>query len=88
MAMTVEQVREAIGELNEFERELLYIDILQDFESVDPEIEKAWIEEVKRRAADIESGKAEFIPGEQVMAEIRQMLNERRSDSISSSGQS
>jgi putative addiction module component (TIGR02574 family) len=51
------------------------------FESLDgpaedtPEaIAQAWDEEIARRIAEIDSGKAELIPGEQVFAEIDEML--------------
>jgi len=38
-----------------------------------PEIETAWKEETRRRVAEIQSGQAEFVPGEQVMAELRKI---------------
>jgi len=37
-------------------------------------IAKAWDEEIARRVAEIDAGKAELIPHEQVMAEIDEML--------------
>lgn len=36
------------------------------------EIEKAWLEESHRRLADIQSGKAKMIPGEDVFREINE----------------
>lgn len=36
------------------------------------DIEKAWLEESHRRLADIRSGKAEMIPGEDVFREINE----------------
>lgn len=35
------------------------------------DIDAAWSEEVERRVRDIDEGRVELIPGEQVMAELR-----------------
>jgi len=40
----------------------------------DPDIQEAWIQEATRRAAEIDSGEAKLIPGEQVLAELRSRL--------------
>ena len=36
-----------------------------------PEIEQAWIEEIDRREKEIEEGKSQWVPGEEVMRELR-----------------
>lgn len=41
---------------------------------LDPDIERAQIEEVRRRIAAVEAGESKLIPGEQVFAEIRAKL--------------
>ncbi len=38
------------------------------------EIDRIWAKEVERRIDDLDSGKVQAIPGEQVFAEIRQRL--------------
>jgi putative addiction module component (TIGR02574 family) len=38
------------------------------------EIERLWAEEAERRIDELDSGKAQVIPGEQVFAEIRARL--------------
>ena len=38
------------------------------------EIDQLWAQEVEARIDDLDSGKAELIPGEQVFAEIRKRL--------------
>ena len=38
------------------------------------DIDRLWAEEAERRIDELDSGKAEAIPGEQVFAEIRQRL--------------
>jgi putative addiction module component (TIGR02574 family) len=40
------------------------------------EIERLWAEEAERRIEELDSGKVEAIPGEQVFAEIRERLAE------------
>ena len=44
----------------------------------DPEIRKAWTQEIGRRVAEIKSGKAKGIPAETVMAKARRALHETR----------
>lgn len=43
-------------------------------EDVSPEITSAHLAEVKRRIAEVESGNAELIPGDEVLARARQLL--------------
>jgi putative addiction module component (TIGR02574 family) len=41
-----------------------------DDEPAEEGVEAAWSEEIKRRVEEIESGKVEMIPGEQVLGEL------------------
>jgi putative addiction module component (TIGR02574 family) len=41
-----------------------------DDEPADDGVEQAWADEIKSRVDDIESGKVEMIPGEQVLHEL------------------
>lgn len=43
-----------------------------------PEIEQAWINEVRRRMSEIESGEVESIPGEQALAQVRRLVASAR----------
>lgn len=43
-------------------------------ESIDEDIEQAWIDEINRRKAQIESGEVESIPGEEVLEKARNLL--------------
>jgi len=52
--------------------ELVDLLTLELHEEIDPEIENAWADEAERRLAEIRSGKVQPIPGEQVLAELRQ----------------
>lgn len=44
----------------------------------DPEIERAWSEEIARRIEDIEQGRVKPVPAEEVHARIERKLKERR----------
>ena len=46
------------------------------------EIDRLWAEEAERRIDEIDSGKIQAIPGEQVFAEIRGRLDKCHSHSI------
>lgn len=43
-------------------------------ESIDEDIEQAWIDEINRRKAQIESGEVESIPREEVLEKARNLL--------------
>lgn len=43
----------------------------------DPDIQQAWVEEAERRHQEFLEGKAESIPGEQAIEEVRAALRHR-----------
>ena len=45
-------------------------------EDVAPEITSAQLAEVRRRIAQVESGEAQLIPGDEVLARVRRLLAE------------
>lgn len=75
--MTLDEVRAAVKELSEDEQELLYLDLAGDMKRETPEHEKAWQEEIERRVAEIKSGSAVLYDGDEVMAEVRALVNEK-----------
>lgn len=54
--------------------ELMDLLLIDTFREPDPEVEEAWGREIDRRLAEIESGKVEGVPSEQVMAEVRKIV--------------
>lgn len=75
MSMTVEQIVTEARQLpREKKAELFDLLLVETFAQPDPEIDAAWRAETRRRIAEIESGKVKGIPGEQVMAELRQIV--------------
>ncbi len=57
-----EKVGELVGRLTE------------DLHASDPEIEAAWKTEIARRIEEIQTGKVQGIPGEEVSSRIRRIL--------------
>ncbi len=57
-----EKVGELVGRLTE------------DLHTSEPEIEAAWKAEIDRRVDEIQSGKVQGIPGEEVSARIRKIV--------------
>jgi putative addiction module component (TIGR02574 family) len=73
--MTVEQIVAEARQLPRAQKsELFDLLLAESFAQPDPEIDAAWRVETRRRIAEIESGKVQGIPGEQVMAELRQIV--------------
>ena len=48
--------------------------LTEDLHACDPEVEKAWRAEIERRVEEIQSGKVQCIPGEEVSARVRRIL--------------
>ena len=74
MQMTLDQIveetrhwpPEKVGELVER--------LSEDLHTSDPEIEAAWQIEIARRVEEIQSGKVQGIPGEEVLARVRKIV--------------
>ncbi|MBA7656776.1 hypothetical protein ES703_64703 [subsurface metagenome] len=78
MSTAIDELTSQVMALPPDERALLaqrLWDCLQDF--VNPEIEKAFLEEAKKRWHEIEEGKVQCIPAKEVMKEARASLNKR-----------
>ena len=73
--MTLDEIRSAVKELSKEERDILMQEFFSESEERNPEIEKAWVKESKRRYEEIKSGKVKTIPGHVVRAEVRKMIN-------------
>jgi putative addiction module component (TIGR02574 family) len=78
--MTSQQILEAALKLEPAERELLVEEITASLHSgfANKEIEEAWAEEIQRRCAKIDSGKAVLRDWPEVRDEILAELRERR----------
>jgi putative addiction module component (TIGR02574 family) len=70
--MNTEEFISTIKDLPVKERIRIADEIARSLNPPDPEVERAWINEVKRRAQQVENGEAEMIPGEQVKREMEE----------------
>lgn len=75
MPRKVKDIVEEARQLPYGERTELIEQLIADTaRNLDPEIEKAWGDEALRRLEEMESGRVQGIPGEQVAAEIRKIV--------------
>ena len=71
MSVNTKQIISIISNLP-FDQQIEIADhILQTLHHQDPDVEQAWIDEVERRAIEVDSGEVEMIPGGQVMQRLR-----------------
>ena len=72
MGMATDKILEEALLLPADERASLAERILQSLNlPTEAEINRLWVEEAERRVSELEAGKVELIPGEQVFAKIR-----------------
>lgn len=75
MSDLVEELSQKARALPPEDRARLAEDLLASLqEGLDPEVEAAWDEEIRRRVAEIDSGAAKLLPADEVFAEIRRIL--------------
>jgi putative addiction module component (TIGR02574 family) len=73
MSIPVEVLEVEVLSLPPAERSRLLDRLLASLDP-DPEWEEAWAQEVDRREAEITSGRATWLPGEEVVARLRAKL--------------
>ncbi len=72
MPLTVDQLAEEAMQLPPASRALLAERMVESLDAGDrDEVERAWATEAVRRRDEVRSGRVQSIPGEQVVAEIR-----------------
>jgi putative addiction module component (TIGR02574 family) len=71
MAKSVDKIAEEIRELPDIEKLRLVDTILSDLDKPDPEIDRVWAEEARKRWAAYEAGKVPMVSYESVMAKHR-----------------
>lgn len=75
MSDLVEELSQKARALPPEDRARLAEDLLASLQDgLDPEVEAAWDEEIRRRVAEIDSGAAKLLPADEVFAEIRRIL--------------
>jgi putative addiction module component (TIGR02574 family) len=76
MSTANQDLLETVLALPPADRRMFVNALLESLEPVDPDIERAWLDEVKRRWAEFEAGRTRTIPADQVFAELEQELNQ------------
>jgi len=77
MTRSVSEIRKEIQALGAEDKEALLRDLILDLEeSLDEDIERAWIEEAHRRLKQLDDGSIEPIPAEEVFKRVRAQLTE------------
>ena len=72
MALKTEDIVTEALQLPHDSRALLAEKLLESLDSDDPfEVSQAWLDEARRRCREIDEGKVELIPAEEVFAEAR-----------------
>lgn len=56
------------------ERVRLAGELLPTVQEVDPQVEAAWDDEIRRRIEEIDSGKAKLIPAAELFAEVCRLI--------------
>lgn len=75
MSDLVKELSQRAHELVPEDRARLAEELLASLEDdVDPEVDVAWEEEIRKRIAEVESGTAKLIPADEVFARIRRAL--------------
>jgi putative addiction module component (TIGR02574 family) len=75
MSMTLQQIMTEARQLpREQINELFDLLLAEAFGQPDPQIDAAWRVETRRRIEEIESGKVQGVPYDQVMAELRKIV--------------
>jgi putative addiction module component (TIGR02574 family) len=78
MARSVQELLREASQLSENDRAELAGRLLETIEGPpDPDVEKAWAEEIERRIRELDEGKVKTIPWQQVRAELFSRTRER-----------
>jgi putative addiction module component (TIGR02574 family) len=77
MARAIAEIESEIRHLTRPEQERLLRALLEELDGpVDPNAERAWLEEVQRRSAEFDAGLVKSIPAEEVFERVRSRLKQ------------
>ena len=75
MARALEEIREEIRALSTSDKEELLRSLWEELDGPpDPDVEAAWLEEIRRRDLELDQGQVESIPAEEVFQRLRSKL--------------
>ncbi|MEH1800920.1 MAG: addiction module protein [Nostoc sp.] len=74
---SIEELTEELLSLPDVSRALLAEKLVESLEfGTDPTIQTAWTTEAKKRRDEIRDGSVQSIPGEEALAQVRQLLQQ------------
>jgi hypothetical protein len=74
---SIEQLTEEVLSLPSASRALLAEKLVESLEfNTDPAIQAVWTTEAKRRRDEVRSGSVQPIPGEEALAQVRELLEQ------------
>ncbi len=74
MARPLEEIREEIRALSTSDKEELLRSLWEELDGPpDPDVEAAWLEEIQRRDLELDQGKVQSVPAEEVFKRLRSM---------------
>jgi putative addiction module component (TIGR02574 family) len=77
MARAISEIEKEIRGLARPEQERLLRALLEELDGpIDPDAERAWLDEVQRRSADFDAGLIKAIPAEEVFERARARLKQ------------
>jgi hypothetical protein len=75
MARPLEEIRQEIRALSTSDKEELFRSLREELDGPpDPDVEAAWLKEVRRRDLELERAEVESIPAEEVFQRLRSTL--------------
>ena len=88
MSLTLEKLEAEALQLSPRERgELIHrliMSLESDMEDSPEAVARAWDEEIARRVADMEAGRTEWVPADEVMARLRNKISDAKAASSQS----
>jgi putative addiction module component (TIGR02574 family) len=78
IARSVAEIEADIQALEPADKERLLEFLLGDVGPADPEIDRAWLEEVQRRSRELDEGKVTAVSWDQVAVDVRARLRKLR----------
>jgi putative addiction module component (TIGR02574 family) len=75
MARSIADIEEEIRALQRPEQERLLRALLEELDGpADADVDRMWLEEVQRRSAELDAGRVETVPAEDVFERVRARL--------------
>jgi putative addiction module component (TIGR02574 family) len=75
MSETLSDLKKKAAQLSDAERAELALSLIESLDGpADPDVEEAWRVEIERRIGQMDRGKIELIPGDEVFTKLRRRL--------------